>query len=158
MALTLDHCRSLNEVVLIAKRDDAIDLGKSDYEKFLETGNEDHLAFVEGKNPTRFILNFDFKGRDGEKIKNAMMGTARDGQPNVAMGSWSYLVTKHALKEIRYGEGVPLEKQIKMQHDQHQNVHDDLIARLDKLGVVAQIFSLYMSLVQTPERAEAKNS
>lgn len=40
----------------ISRHDGAVDIAKSKYEKYVETNDEEHLAFVEGEVPTRWRL------------------------------------------------------------------------------------------------------
>lgn len=160
MALTMDAPRDLSSVPLICRRDDAIDVSDEEYEEYLAAGaDETKLKFAEGKEPTRFLLDLDLKGKDAAKIKNSMIGGRDDeGKPKMALGDWQFAVVKRVLKGIQNPASVPLEKAIQFKKDAQGLAADDLVARLDRFGVVNNVFSLYSTLILNDgARVEAKN-
>lgn len=159
MAIRKNAKRDLSRLELVAESDDAIDVEKSDYDAYIEAGlDEKHLVFKEGAQPTRWILNFQLKGKEAERIKNASLsGKDAEGKPGLAFGSLSFAVTRLCLKEIVNPTDLPVEEAIVMRKDAAGYVHDDLIGVLDRAGVVQSIWSAYASLVLSPVKAEAKN-
>lgn len=155
MAVRNIQKRSLTAVAFVANCDDQ--LGEdADYQAYLKDLDETHLK-LQGE-PSRFLLNLEFKSKEGERVKNAMLGGKdEDGEPKVAYGSWSFLVAKIVLKDIQNPPDVPLEHAFVMRKDDKGNVHDDLLARLDRHGIVQDIFNLYTHWVLAPARAKAKN-
>lgn len=150
--------KPLNAIEVITRGDDAIDEEKSNYDEYLKTGDPAKLVFVEGKQPTVFLCNFALKGRQAEIIKNSMIGSSDDeGNPKIAMGTWSFRVAKYVLKAITSPESVPADQQFLFKSDKDGFAHDDLIAELDRYGIVADIFSMYSNLVLAAPRGNAKN-
>ncbi len=159
MAIRLDQSRKLNMIEIISKTDDALDLEKSKWSEYEKDYDMKHLAFLPGKQPTRFIVNFELSGKHSAKIKNSMFGGRddEDGTPKVSLGDWSFKVVKYCLKEIRNPTDLPEEACIKFQKDEHGYAHDDVLSTLDKYGIINEIFSAYTALVANGPRASSKN-
>lgn len=158
MAFLIKNTKPLNAVECIVSGDDALDLDKCDFEEYRKTLDEKHLSFLPEKEPTRFIMNFELKGKESELIKNAMMaGKDSDGNMTMALGSWSFKVVKYTLKKIVNPDSAPLEQQLILKMDGKGGVSDDFLALLDRMGILQELFSFYISLVHTPERAHVKN-
>ena len=157
MAIRTQARARLNAVEMIAKIDDAIDDG-ADYDAYVKANDRNLLKFKPGLQPTVFLLNLEFSGKEAEAVKNAIVsGKDEDGSPKVALGSWSFKVAKLSLKDIINPPDVPLEAQMKMKKDDRGFAHDDLLGELDRLGIVQDIFSFYTTHVMSPARSAAKN-
>lgn len=156
MALRADT-RDLSCIEVICTNDDAVDKEKSDLDAYKKSYDRKHLAFLPDHQPTVFVCNFSLSGKESIRVKNAMVGQSDDGGVSVALGSWEHHVTKTTLKEIRNPADMPLEHQFVLRKDDKGYVHDDLIARLDRVGVVGQIFAAYSTLVMSEARQNAKN-
>lgn len=156
MAVKLIRTRDLSNFQMVAQCDDALAEG-SDYDAYSSSGDESKLKFKDGMTPTRFVLNLDFSGKAAEKIKNAMLGSGGDDAVKMTYGSWTFAVAKLALKEIVNPPDLGLEESFVMKKDGAGLAHDDLLAKLDRFGIVQNIFSLYQGIVLSPEKAEAKN-
>jgi len=149
---------NLNCVEVISENDDALDLEKSDFEKYRETGNINHLRFIPDKQPTIFICNFNLRGKDLASITNAMIeGTDEDGKPKVAIGTWAYKIAKLTLKDIKNPSYLTDEEKIEFKKDHKGLIHDDVLALLHRAGVVNEILTMYTTLTQTPAKRELKN-
>lgn len=158
MAIKFEKSRPLNAVEVVSELDDSIDMEASDWEGYKATGDMAKLKFVAGKQPTIFLCNFDLKGKEGAQIKNAMIdGQDDEGKPKIALGSWSFKVAKYVLKDIKNPADVPAGSQLVFKKDQHGYAHDDVIAELDKVGIVNELFAMYSTLVLGGARAHAKN-
>jgi len=145
---------NLKAVELISLSDDAVDVEKSDYEEYIETLSEKHLCLT--KQPSRFILNLEVKGKEAQSLKNSMLKTRDDeGKPTMSYGSYSFELAKMVLKDITHPEGET--DCIQFQKGRDGNPSDDLLALLDRIGVVGEIMSVYSRHVLNPTRAEAKN-
>lgn len=157
MALRLaDSSDSL--VSLIPSNDDAL-AEASDYGEYIRTKDEAKLVFVDGKVPTRLVLNFNFSGAEAASVKNALVGGRDDdGDPKVTLGSWQFRIAKMALKEITNPPDLPENEQLKMRRDSNGKAHDDLLAKLDRAGAVANIFAYYTTHIATTQKAASKNS
>lgn len=159
MAMRAIKSIPLTAIELVSKNDDALDLEKSDWEQYQKTGDLNHLKFVEGKVPTYFICNFDFKRSEAESVKNSMIGGKDDnGDAKVALGSWSFRIAQLALKDIKNPEDLPEDEKILYKKDRQGYAHENVILQLERMGVVNEIFSLYSALVLSNEvKANAKN-
>lgn len=146
---------NLKCIELISLRDDAVDEDGSDYDMYIKTLDRSHLK-LNGE-PSLFILNLDFKGREAQAIKNASMSAKDDeGKASLALGSLSFIITRFGLKDIKHPEGAS--DTLPFVKGKDNNVHDNLIGTLDRLGVVNEILAVYSQHVANPTRAEAKNS
>lgn len=158
MAIKRLEQTNLNHVEVISENDDALDLENSDFEKYRETANVNHLKFLPDLQPTTFVCNFNLKGRDLAGVQNAIIdGTDDDGKPKVALGSWSYKVAKVTLKDIKNPDYLKPEERIEFKKDHKGLIHDDILTMLHRAGVVNEILGMYTSLTQTPQRRETKN-
>lgn len=155
MAVRNVQKKNLSCVELIVRCDEVIG-EDADYDAYLKDLDEKHLKLT--GEPSRFVLNLELKSGEGQRVKNAMLGGRDDdGDPKLTYGSWSFSVAKVALKDIKNPPDFPLETSFVMKKDGAGNVHDDLLARLDRFGIVQDIFSVYTQWVLTPARANAKN-
>lgn len=161
MALMLDDSPVvLNTVRIIASADDAIDQGQSDFEAYKETRDEGKLVFLAGKQPTVFVCNFQLGAREARMVNNAMLGAKDDsGKPALAYGTWAQTVAKVTLKDIQNPDYVPEAKRLALRKDSNGYVHDDLLAKLERAGVVDDIFNAFVTLTKNrPSGDDAKNS
>lgn len=161
MAIRLQNRKDMSRIEFIAEADEAIDHKDSEcsYEEYLKTGDESKLRFKPDLQPTRFILNFELKGKDAERVKNAAMsGKDLDGKTALSIGTLMFTLAKLSIKSIQYAPDEPLETQIILKKDDRGNVHDDTLALLDRYGILDGIWSLYGNLVLTPSKAASKNS
>jgi hypothetical protein len=159
MAIKLTQSRKLNALEIISKGDDALDMERSNWGEYEKSYDSTHLCFLPGKEPTRFVVNFELTGKQSAKVKNSMFSgrDEDDGTPKVALGDWSFRVVKYSLKDIKNPSDLPEAECIKFQKDENGYAHDDLLATLDKHGIVNEIFSAYTTLVQNGPRANSKN-
>lgn len=160
MAVILTAIKPKNSVTVYSRVDDAIDHNASDWTAYLEDPikNEKALVFHPGKQPTRFICNFEFNGKDDAAIKDAMTGSI-DSNKNmkVTMGAWQYEVVRRALKAIENPPG--LEGVIELKLESGKLVDERTMTMLTKAGVSGDIFSVYLALKgdDESEKAQAKN-
>lgn len=158
MAIRKQSRVPLNAIEVISEHDDAVDREKSDMRAYRESGDRKHLVFVEGKQPTVFLCNFELKGMEAAGIKNSMLGGKDDeGQPAVAFGTWTFKVVKYALKDIQNPADVPDSDKLVYRKDDKGYTHDELISELERLGIVNEIFGMYTALALGGARANAKN-
>lgn len=159
MAIRAEKKRPLNALEYVSVNDDAIDLEASDIDDYKKTGDASKLKYLPNMQPTIFLLNFELKGRDAELIKNSLFGGKdADGKPQVTMGTWSFVVAQVTLKDIRNPDGLSVDEALVFRKNEKGNAHADLIATLERFGIVDEISSLYSTLTMTRERANAKNS
>lgn len=158
MAIKVQRKKPLNALEIICSFDDAIDQDNSDIEEYKKTADISHLKFHPDKQPTVFLCNFELKGKESANVKNAMIsGKDDEGNPQLALGTWSFRVVKYTLKDIKNPTDLAADEKIEFKKDKDGYAHDDLIATLDNLGVVTEIFSFYTQLVTGGAGANAKN-
>lgn len=159
MALRVDKSKPLNALEVICENDDAIDSEESDYQEYLKTGDVKHLVFVENKQPTRFIVNFELSGKESALIKNEMVGGRdEDNKPKVTLGSWAYRVTKYTLKDVQNPPDLKPDERIELKKDDKGYVSERTMSLLDRYGVTEAIFGMYSNLVLSGAKQNAKNS
>jgi hypothetical protein len=152
---------NLSCVPVILENDDAIDHDNEecDYQMYVKTGDISHLRYVSDKEPTKFICNFSFSGKEAAMVKNSMIGSKdEEGKPSVSLGSWQFRIARLSLKDIQNPAYLPEDECFVMKN--YDGYADEkLLAVLNNYGVIDAIFSLYSSLVlDNGVRAEAKNS
>lgn len=158
MAIKLVKKKNLDAIRFISENDDAIDLQKSNYDEYKKTLDESHLVFVENKQPTIFVCNFELKGGEAAFVKNSMIsGTDESGKPVVTLGSWSFKVCKTVLKDIINPEYLTADERIMFKKDKSGYASDDLLSILDQAGIVSEIFSLYTEMTSVGKGRDEKN-
>jgi hypothetical protein len=157
MAIKLVQKRNLSAIRFISQNDDSIDLENSNYDEYLKTGIEDNLKFIDGKQPTVFVCNFELKGKESAFVKDSMIkGTDSEGKPSVAIGSWSFKLVKTVLKDIINPDYLTPEEKIVFKSDKGGYATDDLISLLDRYNIVSEIFGMYNAMT-TIEGRDLKN-
>lgn len=160
MALTGSNIRKLNAIRYVCKADDAIDHSTSDRELYDEdpVKNASALKFLPGKDPTVFVLNFEITGREDALIKDARLaGVDADKNAILSMGKWALTVARICLKDIQNPPGVtPL---VEFKKDGRGYVSDAVLDKLAPVGVIEEIWTLFMTLRGNREesKADAKN-
>lgn len=159
MAIVTTNIKSLNAVRLFSRKDDAIDHEATDWKAYDEDPlREDLIKMKEGKEPTVFLCNFDFKGKDSAKVKDAVFGAMdKDAKsPKVNYSGWAYEVVRHGLKDIQNPSGV--KDTIKLKKDSGIYVSPETMTLLDSVGIVSEIFKHWMTLKTDGEEEDnAKN-
>jgi hypothetical protein len=159
MAFKIAEKKPLNAIQVISKNDDALDTDKSNWEQYEKTGDVAHLVFVPDKQPTIFLCNFELKGKQAAAIKNSMLGGRDDeGNASVALGTWSFRVVKQTLKDIKNPADLSPAECIQFKADKDGLAHDDVLAELDRYGVLNEIFAMFTALTMAGVKGNAKNS
>jgi hypothetical protein len=139
MALQLP---SLSESIeVIAKIDSSIAKTSDDaYEKYLETGDEAHLAFSEGEEPTRFVMRKVLPYSLAQKVQSEMVKMTGGGEVNVSMTFMAEEV-RCSLVGIKNPASLPVDKHIKFERDSDGGASKDLMAQLVGCGVAMNLFT-----------------
>ncbi len=158
MAIELSD-RRLSAIRYVSRVDDAIDKENSNRDEYEEdpVRNADSLVFLEDKEPTYFILNFEVNAREASMIKDSQAkGLDDDKQVVMSMGKWALTVCKIVLKGIVNPKGV---KGIPFKKDGRGYVADATLDKLHKFGIVDEIWQLYLNLTkeETEEAEELPN-
>ena len=158
MAVRKGAKRNLKNLEIISEQDDAVDMDQSDWDQYKETCDTKYLVFKPNTEPTIFLCDFELKGKEAENVKNAMLkGVDEDGNPSLAIGSYSHRIVKYTLKDIKNPGDLSAEDRIEYKKESGQYAHADTIAELETLGIVTEIFNFYTRLVLAGARANAKN-
>ncbi len=158
MAIRMVQSKSLKQLEHVARADDALAEG-TDYDAYLKSGDINKLTFKPGMVPTKFIINLEHSGRDSAFIKNNMVsGTDEDGKPKMSVGSWQYALARRSITAIINPPDLPLEECIVFKKDETGQVDDSVMGKLEKHGIVSEIFGLYSALVLNTSKGESKNS
>jgi len=156
----MTQVRKLNAIRLISRKDSAVDEEASDWDLYDEDPQKNAKCIVmnKGQEPTVFICNFDTTGKEGAKIKNALIsGVDDDKQAKITMGDWQYTVIRICLKGIENPPGVP--DTIDFKKDGNGYVSERTMDQLERVGIIAELFGHYTTLTKDDEdtRANAKN-
>lgn len=158
MAIRVEQKRRLNALEVVSVNDDAIDQENSDIKEYKKTGDIAKLKFLENKQPTIFLMNFELKGKEAAMVKNSMLeGKDEDGNPQVTLGSWAFRVVKYTLKDIKNPADLPEECRLVFKKDDRGYAHDNLLSQLDTFGIIDELFSFYTTLALTGAKSNAKN-
>jgi hypothetical protein len=151
----MSDIRKVSGVRVISRIDPAIDWDvttEDEWARYMKDcqRNEDAVKFKGDEQATIFLCNFDFDGKEAAIIKNHMIGgsdkfSESKKDTKMTMGSWAYMVTKYALKEIQNPAGTKDGLELKKSGNY---VSDDFMSSLTNLGVVEEIFVHYMALTQ----------
>lgn len=160
---------NLKALEIISEIDDSLDKGdlesdegkekwKEIWDDYCKDLDRAKLPFIEGKEPTVFLCNFELSGKQSASVKNSMLeGKDEDGQPKVAMGSWSQRVVQHTLKDIQNPSDLPKEKHLVFKKDDRARASATIVGILDRLGIVNEIFGHYTNLAMGGARTDPKN-
>lgn len=145
--------RRLNSIRYVSRIDTAIDKEASDREEYEQDPikNADKLVFKEGQQPTIFVLNFETNAKEAEAIKNARTKKVGNDGVEMSMGSWAATVCKIVLKDIINPPGIA---GIKMKKDGRGYVADATMDILERLNIVDEIWSLYLSMTNDLQKEE----
>jgi hypothetical protein len=158
MAIMLQNDRPLNAVQIIARIDDAVDNSASDWEKYDETLDPQHLVMLAGKEPTIFLCNFEVSAKDRASINNSIMqGVDEEGKPKVGLGSWQLSVARIVLKDIQNPASVPDAQKLVFTKDGRGYTDDRTLNKLSRLGIIVEIFNHFVKHTEKDYRKEAKN-
>jgi hypothetical protein len=139
MALQLP---SLSETIdVIARIDSAIEkTGEDSYEKYLATGDESHLVFTDGEEPTRFTMRKVLPYNLSQKVQSEMVKMTGGGEVNVSMTFIAEEV-RCSLVGIKNPSSLAADKQIKFERDGDGGASKDLMAQLVGCGVAMNLFT-----------------
>ena len=147
MSILTTDVKSLNAVRLFSRKDSAIDHDATDWDAYDEDPlKEDLIKMKEGKEATVFLCNFEFKGKDAVKVKDAVFGgmDKDSGSPKINYSNWAYEVVRNGLKDIQ--NPVDITGVIKLKKDSGKYVSPETMTKLESVGLVSEIFKHWMKL------------
>lgn len=165
MAFVIDDIKSLNAVTLYSQKDTAIDHDATDWEEYAKDPmkNEGEIKFKDGMEPTRFIFNFEHKGKVATHIDDSKYGgiDKESKSPKVNITKWAYEVMRHSLKDIQNPPNVTGVIKIKLAGDKISGtvVDDVTMTKLKRSGLVEEMMNHYLTLTKLgdEEKQNAKN-
>jgi len=150
-----------NAVCMISKIDDAIDWQVSDADAYAKTLDEKYLILLSGKEPTRFLCNFDLDAKSNSEIEDAMIaGVTENGTMKPGIGSYNLAVVRHVLKDIKNPVSLPVEEHLLFKRTADGKVSDETLDQLARLGIITEISAAFSSMTKGSvlrDRQSAKN-
>jgi len=138
----LDDSLLLDEVL---SDDENLEDGKKDaYAEYLEDLDESRLTFVEGKEPTRFVMRKVLDYKKGVRIKNEQVKMNGKNDVQVQLGSMVGETVRAALIDIKHPEGSnPGALVFKRGSD--GGASEELVALLDANGIAADLYAAHQN-------------
>lgn len=144
MALNLSKVDGTLEVIVSA--DGALTCGRDAWIEYSKKLDESFLSYVEGQQPTKFILkkSLDFKGTSAVKSKQVRFNM--EGQAQFDVG---YILDeiRYALVDIKNPDNLPEDQKIKYIRDSDGYCSKELIAKLESVGAVQDMFTCRQNLL-----------
>lgn len=144
MAIKLSN-NSVN-LKVICRIDSAIpeDLTDSEWDLYQNSLEESHLRLTE--KPTYFIMKKSLNFGAQQNIVNQQINIDATGKPNLQLG---YMLeeVRCALVDIENPSTIPVEEHIKYVKEIDGYASKELIAQLNSVGIVSQLFSIRNNIV-----------
>ena len=143
MAFTLDKLFNNEDIEVILKMDDALDLsdGGLSYDEYINSGlDESKLVLKEGCEPTRFIMRRSIPLKHATRIENAKMKYSTDGEISVQLG-FILEEVRASLKGVKNPDSVPKDKQINLKFTGDGLLEENQMAALVSAGVCQNLFA-----------------
>lgn len=146
MAVILREINDKDQIKVIASCDDAIEIEeidpdsdeKSSYMKYLEDLDESKLKFVEGKQPTRFVLRLSLPAKYELRLEDEQVAYDRKGNPSFKISTRMFEQVRMSLVDIENPEDTeqPL---IYKKHNEY-GASTELVKMLKNAGIVDELF------------------
>jgi hypothetical protein len=126
-------------IEVISRIDDAIVFNEEAYGRYLETLDESNLTFVEGKQPTKFVMRKVLPYKLSQKVQNKQLSF--DGkQPQLSLTFMAEEV-RCSLITIKNPDYLADEDKIKFEKSKDdEGASDDLIAKLISCGIAQDLY------------------
>jgi hypothetical protein len=164
MGLTLSQI-SDGFIDVIAKIDGAIIKDDSAYENgfdetyadYLKDLDESKLKFVDGDEPTRFVMRKVLPYKMAQKVQNKQLRFEK-GEAQFQMSFMAEEV-RCALCDVKNPDNIPEDQKIKFsKHNEDNGASDDFIAKLIAAGIVSDLFVARQNVMQNKGKADLKKS
>lgn len=141
--------RKLAAVYIISQQDDAIDWPASDVKAYKQAYDEKHLVLLAGKEPTRFLCNFELDAKGDSEVQDSMItGVDDSGKMKPGLGSYALCVVRRTLRDIKNPASLPEAEHIVYKRNGDGTVADDTLDTLARLGILGEIASAYTQLTK----------
>jgi len=124
---------------VVSKVDSALEYNEESYAEYIKTLDESLLKFKENEQPTRFVLRKVLPYGVGQKIKNQQVRYEK-GEMQIQMAFINEEI-RAALIDIKNPDYVPDDQKLKYKRASDGLAAEDLIALLDSVGIVSDLFS-----------------
>ena len=126
-------------IEVISKIDDAIIYDEEKYSKYIETLDESYLTFVEGKQPTKFLMRKVLPYKLSQKVQNKQLSF--EGKTPQFSLSFMAEEVRCSLIAIKNPDYLPDEEKIKFEKSRDdEGASDDLIAKLISCGIAQDLY------------------
>lgn len=128
-------------ISVVVSSDPAVDLDNSDFEKYREDFDESHLSFVDGEEPTRFVLGtVSYIKFQGIKDRYIAFDVDASGKQQIKTNIFGLTAETlaHSLRKIENG---PINVKLI-----GGKVSDDTMDKLGVLGVVEELGNIALNL------------
>ncbi len=128
------------------------------YTDYLQSLDESKLSFVEGKNPTKFIMRRVLPYKLAQKVQNKQIRMEK-GEAQFSISFMAEEV-RCSLTGVKNPDGMPEEDKIKFEKSKDDDgASDDLIAKLISAGIVTDLYVARQNIMQTNKsKADLKKS
>lgn len=128
-------------ITVVVSNDPAIDAEKSDFEKYRQSFDESHLSFIDGEEPTRFILGtISYLKFQSIKDKYISFDIGDDGKQNIETNIFG-LTSETLACSLKKMENAPFEIKIV-----NNKVSDQCLDKLGRMGVVEELGNIALSI------------
>lgn len=137
---------SVSESIDVPLRvDDALAMTDEQYDKYLETLDNNLLQFQDGQIPTFFKLRKVLPLRLAEVVENKKVSIDKSGEVKANM---AYVLeeVRVALVGIENPPGLPEDQKIEFKRDGDGGASTELVAQLNALGVVMDLWKARQTL------------
>ena len=144
--------RKTDSVAVVVSNDPAIDHEKSDFAKYQENFDESHLVFVEGEEPTRFILGtIGYSKFQALKDKYIAFDVDPSGNQNIKTNIFGLTsdALAHAIRKIENG---PFDVKIV-----GGKASEQTLDKLGAIGVVEELGNIALDLNGFGDKDEKKS-
>lgn len=140
------------QVSVVVSTDPAIDQKKSDFDKYRENFDESHLSFVEGEEPTRFVLGtIGYMKFQGMKDKFISFDVDTNGDQQVKTNIFGLTAEALALS-LKKIENGPFNVKLN-----GGRASDDTLDKCGALGVVEELGNIALQINGFGDQDEKKS-
>jgi hypothetical protein len=126
-------------IEVIARIDDAIIYDEDKYSKYLETLDESHLSFAEGKQPTKFLMRKVLPYKLSQKVQNKQLSF--EGKTPQFSLTFMAEEVRCSLIGIKNPDNLPEDEKIKFEKSKDDDgASDDMIAKLISCGIAQDLY------------------
>ena len=146
--------KKLDNIKLISSLDSAVDLEKSDWAAYQKSLDEGNLVFVEGEQPTRFLISLGLKWKGQKDMFSALVTGKGDGQ--VRTGEMLEQA-RMMITGIENPDNIPEESKLIFVKGADGYLSEDICAELQDGNIITDLFSTITIYKSTSEEDQVLN-